>query len=307
MAAMMWTKALMTDRCLDRLRDENSLIWPMMVSAMFRALSKALSYQGVTAQVPPEHSGYAESADQRLRVLGQSVNDVPALLPGGRDEGADHGEVASPFLRPEAAGDFLPDLHHAPVALGLIVGEGHGGIVQEAQHVVLAGAETQKEIVAGASWRSPPSLAAAVGCWCGQRRLVLVEREPLGDDDVIAAPELVDKAGVERHAPGEMGGMTGAAQQAPHPARPLFLLGVDQRLENAQVMGVAQGMQHPFHRVVGLPVVMHNDAHNVRQQAAAPGRDAIEGQPHGARDVQPLRSAADPEAGLVQVLDRRGL
>src|SRR6185295_15303882 len=33
----------MTDRCLDRLRDENSLIWPMMVSAMFRALSRALS------------------------------------------------------------------------------------------------------------------------------------------------------------------------------------------------------------------------------------------------------------------------
>src|SRR3954453_6851510 len=33
----------MTDRCLDRLREENSLIWPMMVSAMFRALSKALS------------------------------------------------------------------------------------------------------------------------------------------------------------------------------------------------------------------------------------------------------------------------
>src|SRR3954467_12284656 len=74
----------------------------------------------VTAQVPSEHSGYTESADQRLRVLGQSVNDVPALLPGGRDEGADHGEVASPFLRPEAAGDFLPDLHHAPIALGLI-------------------------------------------------------------------------------------------------------------------------------------------------------------------------------------------
>src|SRR3954449_2370001 len=76
----------------------------------------------VTAQVPPERSGNAESADQRLRVLDQSVNDVPALLPGGRDEGADHGEVARPFLRPEAAGDFLPDLHHAPVALGLIVG-----------------------------------------------------------------------------------------------------------------------------------------------------------------------------------------
>src|ERR687898_768418 len=38
----------MTDRCLDKLREENPLIWPMMVSAMFRALSKALScsYRG---------------------------------------------------------------------------------------------------------------------------------------------------------------------------------------------------------------------------------------------------------------------
>jgi hypothetical protein len=43
-------------------------------------------------------------------------------------------------------------------------------------------------------------------------------------------------------------------------------------------------------------VVMHDDAHNVRQQAAAPGRDAIEGQPHGAGNVQPLRPAADPES-----------
>src|SRR3954462_13602612 len=83
-------------------------------------VEESFSTTNVTAQVPPERSGNAESADQRLRVLDQSVNDVPALLPGGRDEGADHGEVASPFLRPEAAGDFLPDLHHAPVALGLI-------------------------------------------------------------------------------------------------------------------------------------------------------------------------------------------
>jgi hypothetical protein len=79
----------------------------------------------------------------------------------------------------------------------------------------------QEEIVAGASWRSPSSLAAAAGCRCGKRRLVLVERQPLGDDDVIASPEQVDKAGFERHAPGEMGGMTGAAQQTLHPGRPL--------------------------------------------------------------------------------------
>jgi hypothetical protein len=35
--------------------------------------------------------------------------------------------------RSEAAGDFLTKLHHAPVAFGLIVGEGHGEIVEEAQ------------------------------------------------------------------------------------------------------------------------------------------------------------------------------
>jgi hypothetical protein len=89
-----------------------------------------------------------------------------------------------------------------------------------------------------------------------------VERQPLGDDDVIAAPELIDKAGVERHAavPGEMGGMTGAAGAASGaPTLPSRC-----RLEFAQVMGVAQGMQHPFQRVVGLPVVMHDDAHNSR-------------------------------------------
>ena len=96
---------------------------------------------------------------------GQSVNDVPALLPGGRDEGADHGEVASPLLRAEAPGDFLSDLHHAPVALGLIVGEGHGGIVQEAQHVVLAGAETQKEMVRRGPRRLPLVAGVASGGW----------------------------------------------------------------------------------------------------------------------------------------------
>src|SRR4051794_24165259 len=90
------------------------------LDAEIKAFSGQNSGDIVTAQVPLERSGYAESADQRLRVLDQSVNDVPALLPGRRDEGADHGEVASAFLRPEAAGDFLPDLHHAPVALGLI-------------------------------------------------------------------------------------------------------------------------------------------------------------------------------------------
>ena len=35
------------------------------------------------------------------------------------------------------AGDFRLDLHHAQVALGLIVGEGYGGIVEKAQRDLL--------------------------------------------------------------------------------------------------------------------------------------------------------------------------
>ena len=61
------------------------------------------------------------------------------------------------------------ELHHANVALGLIVGEGHGGIVQEAQRVVLVGAEAQEEMVrrGGRPRRLRPPLVGGVasGGW----------------------------------------------------------------------------------------------------------------------------------------------
>jgi hypothetical protein len=42
-----------------------------------------------------------------------------------------------PSFSTETAGDFLFELHHAKVAFGLIVGEGHVGVGQEPQGVVL--------------------------------------------------------------------------------------------------------------------------------------------------------------------------
>ena len=60
---------------------------------------------------------------------------------------------------------------------------------------------------------------------------------------------------------GEVCGVTGAAQQLLHLARPVFLFDLDQGLEFTQVMGVAQGMRHARHRVIGLPVVMQ--AHDI--------------------------------------------
>src|SRR3954466_10272449 len=92
------------------------------------------------------------------------------------------------------------------------------------------------------------------------------------------------------------------AWQALHPARPVLLFDLDQRLEFAQMMRVAQRVPHAGHRVVRLPVVMHDDAGSVGQQAAALRRDAVEGEPDRRGAVQPLRLAANPEAGFVHVL-----
>ena len=70
-------------------------------------------------------------------------------------------------------------------------------------------------------------------------------------------------------------------------------------------MGVAQRVPHPLHREVRLPVVVDDDAADAAEQAAAPGRNPVEGQQRRGRDVQPLTPSGDPEPGLVHVLDRR--
>jgi hypothetical protein len=91
--------------------------------------------------------------------------------------------------------------------------------------------------------------------------------------------------------------MAGAAQQALPLPRPVFFLDLDQRLQFAQMVCIAQRVQHASHRVVRFPVVMHDSAGHVRQQTAALSGDAVECEPDGRGDMQPLRLAVDPEAG----------
>jgi hypothetical protein len=88
-----------------------------------------------------------------------------------------------------------------------------------------------------------------------------------------------------------------------HLARPVFLLDFDQRLQFPQMVRVAESVQHTFQGVVRLPVVMHDNARDMPQQIAAPERDTVEGEQDSRGDVPPLRLAANPEAGLVHVLD----
>ena len=70
-------------------------------------------------------------------------------------------------------------------------------------------------------------------------------------------------------------------------------------------MGVAQRMKNALHGKVRLPVIVHDDADDIRQQSAALGRGAIEGQQNRRRHMQPLGGAANAIARFVHVFDGR--
>src|SRR6516165_5027856 len=123
-------------------------------------------------------SRHTERIYQDLRVLSDSLDDVPALLFGGGDEGADDRKVGCTGDATEAAGDFLLDLHHAGVAFGLIVGEGHGRIVEEAQNVLFSICEAQEKIMSGSARLATATFGLSFGGGGRERRLRLVEGHP---------------------------------------------------------------------------------------------------------------------------------
>src|SRR5207302_7327681 len=62
----------------------------------------------VTAQVAADISHGSEGENQFSGLLHERVEDVPALLFGGREHGSDDHEVVGVVLGTESAGDFLP-------------------------------------------------------------------------------------------------------------------------------------------------------------------------------------------------------
>jgi hypothetical protein len=185
--------------------------------------------------------------------LGQAVDDVPALVLGGREEGADDRQVCRALQRTEAAGDFLTELHHAPVTLGLIVGEGNGWIVEEAQRVLLACCPAQEQVVSGAARRAAAPFGASLHQGARQRRLRLVKSEPFGENGVVTALETFDELGLQRNVPfsREIRRVTGAAQQPLRLARPVLILNFDKSLPFAKMMSVAQ-----VHRACSTPCIV---------------------------------------------------
>src|SRR3954469_20657088 len=83
-----------------------------------------------------------------------------------------------------------------------------------------------------------PAFAAGAG----QGRLRVMECQTVRQDRVIPSLEQCDQTRLQRHAPlaRQVARVAGAAQQALHPARPVLLLELAQRLQFPQLMRVAQ-------------------------------------------------------------------
>src|SRR5271170_1149804 len=152
-----------------------------------------------------------------------------------------------------------------------------------------------------------PRWAAAPSGLC-QGWLAFMERQAVRDNAVVTSFDQRDQARLERHTllTCKIGRVACAAQQALHLACPVLFLDLDQRLQFPQMVRIAQRMQqYAGHLVIGLPVVMHDNAGDLRQQAAALGGGAVEGEPDRRGDMQPLRLTANPEPGLIHSLPLR--
>jgi hypothetical protein len=90
--------------------------------------------------------------------LSEGIKDGAALLAPGRTDRADAAEGVRASLAAERARHLLLDFDHAQVAFRLIVVEGYGEVVEEAQRLVLIGPKPIEKI---AYWRLLPPAASS--------------------------------------------------------------------------------------------------------------------------------------------------
>ena len=178
--------------------------------------------------------------DEVGRVCGEGLEDVPALFSRGGYDGSDASEGACACHGSETAGEFHLDLHHSQVPLGLVVGEGDGEVIEEAQDIAFELVEPDQKIVSGAmgrpSARSDPS---------GEGRQVSMEGKPTPGDGVVAFDQRAQSERRQRRRAFRDRGaeaLVGVEEKIAHLPGPLLLVDVDERLELAQVMSVAQGV-----------------------------------------------------------------
>ena len=115
---------------------------------------------------------------------GEGLEDVPASLTSGGDDGAEGCEVVRGCEGSEGAGDLHFDLHHAQRLLGEVVGEGDGEVGEEAQDVVFELMQSHEEVVPGAAL-----VPAFVGGVSGKARQPAVVGKSEFEEIPIAAVE----------------------------------------------------------------------------------------------------------------------
>ena len=69
-------------------------------------------------------------------------------------------------------------------------------------------------------------------------------------------------------------------------------------------MRTTQRMEYALQCVVGSPEIVNDNPRHPLWQATPLGGHPVEGQQRGRSNMQPLRFTADPEPGLVEMLDR---
>src|SRR5271155_5757540 len=243
-----------------------------------------------------------EGLHEPLGGRGEDLQDVVALLPRGRDYGSEEREKPRALQGPETAGDLHLDLHHPQILFGEVVGEGHVEIGQEPQRFGFELFQPVEQIVARALFATP----ACVGLRL-QRGQLAVIRQAHPHRRPIALDEGLDLLGRQRplsRLPRRLHRRVGLAQHRAHEFGPGFLFEFDQALEFAQDMGVAEGVIDLDEPVVGLEVVVDDDAaFQIPGDVAALFSGAIEGEAKARGRVQPLQLAADPIARLVEMAD----
>jgi hypothetical protein len=135
------------------------------------------------------------------------VEDRAALLaPGGADR-ANATEGVRASIGTERARDLLLDLDHAQITFRLIVVEGHGEVVEEAQRLVLVGPEPVEEVARWAQL-APTSLRLT------ERRRQRILGEPVAQQRLIAGDEVVADWGLEARGSRQAGVLNGRAHVA---------------------------------------------------------------------------------------------
>src|SRR5450755_1854215 len=157
------------------------------------------------------------------------MEDIPALFPGGREDGPYDGKILCAVIRTKAAGDLLPQFHHPAVPFRDVVGEGHARIGEKAQYILFADTQAQQQILT-----NPPRLPAARFAFAAgakQRGLCLMKRQPVGEDRVVTSLDQHDETRLQCRAllAREVRRVAGATQQTLHLARPVLSLDLDRK------------------------------------------------------------------------------